>query len=202
MKKKDQIKNLCELYLTSTISENEFYTLIKEIDKNKKSKSIFKKIFISFVLVLTIFVILKYIDKNKINNDFENLIHTTSKININDATSNDENLNENINIVTSKSNKKSLSEIRGLIISGSKENMKKQLGEPDDDLSAFNFFKKYRNITVGGYYGSQAILDTDVIVYNNIELTDKPIAIIYYYYEGVNSVKYLSEVNNIEDLRP
>lgn len=100
----------------------------------------------------------------------------------------------------SKSNKKSFSEIRGLIIAGSKDNMKKVLGEPNDDVSAYDFFQKYRNFKVEGTYGIQSILNTEVIIYNNIELTNKPIAIIYC--DGVTSVKYLSEIKNIEDLRP
>ena len=100
----------------------------------------------------------------------------------------------------SKSNKKSFSEIRGLIIAGSKDNMKKVLGKPNDDVSAYDFFQKYRNFKVEGTYGIQSILNTEVIIYNDIELTNKPIAIIYC--DGVTSVKYLSEINNIEDLRP
>jgi hypothetical protein len=107
-----------------------------------------------------------------------------------------------IDKASSKSNKKSYSEIRGLVIAGSKENMKKQLGEPDDHLSAYDFFQKYRDFKVEGVAGVNSILNTSVIIYNNIEINNKPIAIIYHHNDGITSVKYLSEVNDIFDLRP
>ena len=93
----------------------------------------------------------------------------------------------------------SLSDIRGQVISGNIRNMKRQLREPDEVLSADDFMLKYHNWKPFSVYSSQRLLYSVIYVYENI--CDRPIIVIYNSNNAkVFEVMYKDDVTSFEDV--
>jgi hypothetical protein len=96
---------------------------------------------------------------------------------------------------------KSLADIRSLVISGAEHNLLKRLGEPDEELSAYNFLDKYyhNKFNIDSFYWGSAIRDSEIFVYNN--LSDKPIIVVYdSRNDEVHEVLFLNDVTSINDV--
>jgi hypothetical protein len=77
----------------------------------------------------------------------------------------------------------------------------KRLGEPDEELSAYNFLDKYyhNKFNIDSFYWGSAIRDSEIFVYNN--LSDKPIIVVYdSRNDEVHEVLFLNDVTSINDV--
>jgi hypothetical protein len=95
----------------------------------------------------------------------------------------------------------SLTQIRSLVIAGAEHNLLKRLGEPDEELSAYNFLDKYyhNKFNIDSFYWGSAIRDSEIFVYNN--LSDKPIIVVYdSRNDEVHEVLFLNDVTSINDV--
>jgi uncharacterized protein (TIGR02145 family) len=126
----------------------------------------------------------------KISNDDFELIKITS---INGDLSTGEKMNGE--------NAKSFSEIRSLIISGTKQNMIRQLGNPNEEYSADDFMEKYYNWKAFSVYSAQRLLYSQVLLYDNVDNTGKTILVVYSSHNGrVYEVMYKDDLKSYEDL--
>jgi hypothetical protein len=99
------------------------------------------------------------------------------------------------------SSKKSFTEIRSLIISGNKNNMIRQLGEPNEEYSAYDFLKKYYDWKPISVYTSERPLGISIFVYDNIDNTNNTILVIYNFNKRqVTDIIYKSDVKSFEDV--
>jgi len=102
---------------------------------------------------------------------------------------------------TNVKNTKSFSEIRSLIISGTKQNMIRQLGKANEEYSADDFMKKYYNWKAFSVYSAQRLLYSQVFLYENIDNTGKTILVVYSSHNGkVYEVMYKDDLKSYEDL--
>jgi hypothetical protein len=111
---------------------------------------------------------------------------------MNPTTSNNNSTQEN-------SNKFSLGDIRGQIIEGSKQEMIRIYGEPDEEYYAHDFLKKYFDFEPFSVYSAEFNIGQTVFIYRNIETNNKPILVLYYE-SKIISVKYLSDIKSYKDL--
>jgi hypothetical protein len=103
--------------------------------------------------------------------------------------------------VSDNSSKKSFGEIRSLIISGNKKNMIRQLGEPNEEYSAHDFLKEYYNWKPFSVYTSQRPIGIEVFVYNEIDITNSTILVLYNFEKSqVTDIIYKSDVKSFEDV--
>ena len=103
--------------------------------------------------------------------------------------------------ISKNSSKKSFTEIRSLIISGNKNNMIRQLGEPNEEYSAYDFLKKYYHWEPISVYTSERPLGISIYVYDNIDNTNNTILVIYNFNKRqVTDIIYKSDVKSFEDV--
>lgn len=96
---------------------------------------------------------------------------------------------------------KSFSEIRSLIISGTKQNMIRQLGKANEEYSANDFMEKYYDWKAFSVYSAQRLLYSQVFLYENIDNTGKTILVVYSSHNGkVYEVMYKDDLKSYEDL--
>jgi len=123
-------------------------------------------------------------NRSKSTHDIEEIMNPT--------TSNNNSTQEN-------SNKFSLGDIRGQIIEGSKQEMIRIYGEPDEEYYAHDFLKKYFDFEPFSVYSAEFNIGQTVFIYRNIETNNKPILVLYYE-SKIISVKYLSDIKSYKDL--
>jgi hypothetical protein len=99
------------------------------------------------------------------------------------------------------SSQKSFAEIRSLVISGNKDNMIRHLGKPNEDLSSYDFLKKYYNWKPISIYSSKRPLGLNIYMYDNIDNTSNTILVIYNLNNRkVTEIMYKSDVESYEDI--
>lgn len=102
---------------------------------------------------------------------------------------------------TNSESKKTISEIRSLIISGTKQNMIRQLGNANEEYSSDDFMEKYYNWKAFSVYSAQRLLYSQVFLYENIDNTGKTILVVYSFHNGkVYEVMYKDDLKSYEDL--
>lgn len=102
---------------------------------------------------------------------------------------------------TNVTSTKTISEIRSLIISGTKQNMIRQLGKANEEYSSDDFMEKYYNWKASSVYSTQRLLYSQVFLYENIDNTGKTILVVYSSHNGkVYEVMYKDDLKSYEDL--